>query len=152
MSESPWAWNYPVQDDSVWVVSSGEYSDYRVWCALATKDDAEALAARCNAAGDKWTTYRVESLPTVSPDIQQVEVLYLSCTVTDDGTVINQEQHSEVTWPFETGEPPMRWNWHRTMLGCYLSVIGTDTERVRKVYSERKAWLMSDEALRASIH
>ena len=152
MSESPWAWNYPVQDDSVWVVSSGEYSDYRVWCALATKDDAEALAARCNAASDAWTTYRVESLPTVSPDIQQVQVLYLSCTVTDDGTVIDQERHLRVMWPFQCEEPPLQWSCYRTSNGCRLSVSGSDTERVRKVYSERKAWLMSDEALRASIH
>lgn len=48
----------------------------------------------------------------------------------------------------------MEWGYTRDGLlsgdGGYLIVHGSDHETVRKVFSERHAWLMSDDAARAT--
>jgi len=147
--------------DVVWVVSRGEYSDYRVLCAVkGGKADAETLAARANAAaghdlyGDGYT---VEVLAVVAPDVQKVELLTLQAEIHDDGRVKDLDPRYRVEWPFDPlyDTPRLRWRWVRAPMyrdkGGRLEVWGTDHERVRRVFSDRRAMLMVDDAMRAQV-
>jgi hypothetical protein len=138
----------------VYVISSGEYSDYSVLCACPSKEDAETLVSRMNAAGG--SPYRgdcvVEELAMLPADAQQVEILHMSVTLWDDGRQADEHQHRQVEWPLGY-YVPVRWRWVRAPMhrdkGGRLEVSGTDHERVRKVYGDRRALLLSDDAFRA---
>jgi hypothetical protein len=145
--------------ETVWVISRGSYSDYRVLAQVrGSKKDAELLAARANAAGDDLygDPYEVESLPVVSPDVQKVETLMLIAEIRDQGPSVKDEKVSiRVEWPFDSlyALAKVEWRWVRAPVhqgrGGRLEVWGTDHERVRKVYGDRKAMLLSDDAMRA---
>lgn len=142
---------------SKWVISRGSYSDYRVLCIVdGKKSDAKMLAARMNATGDSWGDgYDIEEMPIVSPDVQRVEILNLTSEISDDGTTQERDPRISVEWPFDSlfGAPDLSWRWVRAPChngkGGRLEVWGTDHERVRKVFSDRRAMLLSDDALRA---
>lgn len=54
-----------MSDKSVWLVSSGSYSDYRVHCAAPSKKAAEVIVDALNA-DDEWTEYfGVERVPVI---------------------------------------------------------------------------------------
>ena len=137
----------------VWALSSGEYSDYHVMCVCPSKEDAGTLAARYNAdSGPFGDAARVESLPVAGPDTQRVEILHLSTTLWDNGTESDTKQHVRTVWPFAdyAGIPgAAAWRWVRAPMhrdaGGRLDVEGIDHERVRKVYSERRAEILADE-------
>lgn len=144
--------------ETVWVISRGAYSDYRVLAVVrGKKKDAELLAARANAAGDSYgDAYEVESLPVVSPDVKKVETLMLIAEIRDEGPVVKEERMNvQVEWPFDSlyALAKTEWRWVRAPIhngkGGRLEVWGTDHERVRKVYGDRKAMLLSDDAMRA---
>lgn len=139
----------------VYVISSGEYSDYRVVCACPSKEDAEQLAARMNGgrSGDYYE-YQVEELALLPGDVQQVETLRLSTTLWDDGRETDTWDRRDVDWPTGTYDhQPVGWRWVRAPMhrnrGGRLDVWGINHERVRKVYGERRALFMTDEAMRS---
>jgi hypothetical protein len=142
--------------ETVWVLSSGEYSDYRVHCVVRGGEaEAEMLAARANADGSHYDSYCAEELPIVSSDVSKVEVLTLVTVVSNDGIAEDAGPRVRVEWPFDAlyGTPTLRWRWVRAPMyndkAGRLEVWGIDHERVRKVFSDRRAALMSDDALRA---
>jgi hypothetical protein len=143
--------------ETIYVVSAGSYSDYRVLCACPTKRDADAVAAKIRAS-DSWKSdARVETLEMVSADVQQVAILRLSETLWDDGTVSEYRDTTAHEWPFDglygDGSVAVRWRWVRAPchngIGGRLEVSGVDHERVRRVFSERKALVRTDDAFRA---
>lgn len=139
----------------MWVVSAGSYSDYRVLAVCDCKKTAVKLVDRYNAGGS-YGYARVESLSYVDdPNISRVEVLSMSTTLWDDGSEDVQDNQFRVEWPFEplyTHEDCV-WRWVRAPIhggkGGRLDVYGTDHERVRKVFGERRALLIMDDAFRA---
>lgn len=145
--------------ETTWVISRGSYSDYRVLAVVrGEKKDAELLAARANASDSNnyGDAYEVESLPVVSPDVEKVETLMLIAEIRDQGPSVKDERVSvRVEWPFDSlyGLVKVEWRWVRAPIhdgkGGRLEVWGTDHERVRKVYGDRKAMLLSDDAMRA---
>lgn len=147
-----------VRTGVVWVVASGSYSDYRVLCACESKADADLLAARIRTTGNwRRDDARVESLPLVrDPNVQRVEILSLQVNIWDDGTTTEDRLNVRVEWPFDAlfdDAVPVQWRWVRAPIhhnkGGRLEVSGTDHERVRKTFSDRRAEILTDDALRA---
>jgi hypothetical protein len=121
------------QVDKVWVVESGEYSDYRVHLACATKEHAEAVAAHMNASRDTYEHYQVASLP-----------LYTECEFP------SRVQHFVYGKPPHTGGRPGEqrfpaWDFDLGLTGDEVEVYGdlwargTDAARVRKAWHDAKA-------------
>lgn len=135
--------------DKIWAVSSGSYSDYRVLACVATEADAVKLATRINETGSWCRDAFVESFPLVAPDIPQVQFLTMSCNVMDDGSCVTQPEHIIVEWPFDGDYPAVKWRWVRTHnKGGRLDASGTDHGRVRRVFSDRRAQLLAEDAFR----
>jgi hypothetical protein len=143
--------------ETVHVISSGSYSDYRVHAVVkGSKADAERLAERANGIKDTYhDDYEIETLPVVTPDVERVSILHIQEQIWDDGTTTDRHEQTSVEWPFDTlyDLSEMTWRWVRAPMhknrGGRLEVRGTDHERVRKVFSDRRAALMVDDALRA---
>lgn len=143
--------------DRIYVVSAGTYSDYAVLCACNSKSDAAIIAKKVTDSGIGWRgDARVESLPVVTSDVAPVSVLRLSENIFDDDRLAGYDEQVRVEWPFDSlfGDAvPLHWRWVRAPIhegkGGRLEVSGTDHERVRKVFSERKALLRTDDAFRA---
>lgn len=140
----------------MWAVATGQYSDYRVLCVCDSKERAEQVAAalRADSDGDR-SDARVESMPFVDYDPEKVTVFHMTVTVWDDGTVDeDREPWSTSEWPFDQWEPLDRvaWRWVRAPMhkgnGGRLDIRGTDRARVRRVYSDRKAQLLAEDAFR----
>lgn len=143
---------------TMWVISSGSYSDYRVQAVCDSKETAETIVARANAdrSGGYRSEYEVEELVYMDdPKVQKVETLRLSVTIWDDGTETQDTQAYDVEWPFDSlyGLTECEWRWVRAPVhdgkGGRLDIRGTDHERVRKVFGERRALIHSDDAFRS---
>lgn len=50
---------------TVWAVTKGEYSDYRVLCVCPTQKQAQLVAAAYNEDSDRWKDARVEMMAYV---------------------------------------------------------------------------------------
>lgn len=138
----------------IWVVSTGEYSDYRVMCACPTKADANAVMKKYNESGDNWSDARVEQLPVVEASVEQIDVLTMEITIQDDDSLRDRGQRIRTEWPFDSLYPhsPVTWRWvrapiHRGQAGR-LEVSGTDHTRVRRVFSDKQAELLASPGLR----
>ena len=143
--------------DHIYVVARGEYSDYSVLCACPSRKDAEAIAAKGNADEDVYGELRVERLPVYDASVQQAHVLNMTVTIWDDGRATAEHTVVRPEWPFDILNEdellPVVWRWVRAPThdgkGGRLDVRGTDHERVRRVFSDRRAAIMADPALRA---
>lgn len=138
---------------TIWVVAAGAYSNYSVLCACQTKQDAEALVARMVAETDNGGWYsdaRAECLPVVTGDVEKIVLLTKSTDLFDNGDEIAREDRRESVWPFDSANA-CAWSWTRSSTPDrgHLNVRGFDHERVHKVFSERRAMLIADGALRA---
>lgn len=141
----------------MYAVARGEYSDYRVMCVCPTEADAETVAMKFNhGSGRGYDAARVETIDLVTGDVERVAVLVLSTTLWDSGKESDQRERTSVEWPFDSfyGADAVSWRWVRAPIhqrkGGRLDVHGTDHELVRKVFSDRRAWLMTDGAASAS--
>ena len=137
-----------MSDKSVWVVSSGSYSDYRVHCAAPSKQSAKAIVAALN--GD----YFIEQVPVIDK-AEKVTIYGLEAIITDDGTVREESVRDRDEWNVNPLYPerlrPVTVRWVRALIyhqAGRLEVYGLDEERVRKTYSDMRAQLLADPALR----
>lgn len=132
--------------ESSWIVTQGEYSDYRVMCVCPSEDEARRVAER--VGGD------VEEVPLASlADVHTASVLTMSCTVeATTGQVFFESVRARLVHEFgedpdepaviaSVGDAPRhRYSFQGpSVIGFEVVVYGTDHERVRKSYSERKA-------------
>jgi hypothetical protein len=150
-----------MSDKTVFVISSGSYSDYSVHGVLDVKTRAEAndMVARINAIDDGGFSgpYRVEGLSIIAPDVERVSTLIIEQNIWDDGSASEPETRYHCDWPFDSiFEPgPLVWRWVRAPghkgKGGRLEVSGTDHERVRKVFSDRSAMLRAGDPLRGRV-
>ena len=136
--------------DRVWLVSSG----YRVHCAAPSKKAAQGIAAELNADDKEWSRYFVERVPVIKK-AERVTIYGVEAIVTDDGTV-REESVDRDEWNVDPLYPerlrPVTVRWVRAPIyhqAGRLEVYGTDEERVRKTYSDMRAQLLADPALRS---
>lgn len=140
--------------DRVWLVSSGSYSDYRVHCAAPSKRAAKEIAAALNADQERGR-FMVESLPVIDR-AEQVTVYGIEAIITDAGTVREESVRDRDEWNVDPLYPyrlcPVTIRWVRAPIyngqAGRLEVYGTDRERVGKTFSDMKAQLVADPALR----
>ena len=139
-----------MSDKSVWVVSSGSYSDYRVHCAAPSKKAAKAIVDAFN--GD----YFIEQVPVIDK-AEKVTIYGVEAIVTDNGTVREESVRDRDEWNIDPLYPqrlrPVTVRWFRAPIyngrAGRLEVYGLDEERVRKTYSDMRAQLLADPALRS---
>lgn len=142
------------QSKYTYVIARGQYSDYRVLCACPSKAKAKALATKMNALKpDYQSPYMVEALPKADESVERIATLYLEVEIRDGGGVGDETQRETLDWPFEMTvqqHKEVQWMWRRisTHQSGVLTVYGTDPERVRHVFGEKKAWLQYDLAAR----
>ena len=143
-----------MSDKSVWLVSSGSYSDYRVHCAAPSKRGAREIVAALNGA-DEWTKYFVEQVPVIEK-AERITVYGIKAIIEDAGTVREESVRDREEWNVNPLRPerlrPVTVRWVRALIyhqAGRLEVYGTDRERVRKTFSDLKAQLLVDPALRS---
>ncbi len=133
----------------MFAVSSGSYSDYQVLCVCPTKADAEAVAALVNEH-IQFEHAEVESLPLITGDMEWPCRLTMQVRIREDATTdAKPDQHEK--WPPWNELPSVEWAWDREFKAVpagWLTVTGKDHERVRKVFSDRRAELIAVESLR----
>jgi hypothetical protein len=140
-------------DGTVWVVSSGSYSDYRVHCAAPSKKAAQGIVDALN--GDETYNYFIEQVPVIDK-AEKVTIYGVEAIVTDRGTVREESVRDRDEWNVDPLYPerlrPVTVRWVRAPIyngqAGRLEVYGTDRERVRKTFSDMKAQLVVDPALR----
>jgi hypothetical protein len=151
-----------VSDKTIWAVSSGDYSDYGVTAVFASKESAEAYAAIENQDDDP-TAYgdaRVEEFTYFEVLPPHVVVLLVSQRVGGapypHDYLIRPEpyEHKSVVWGNAAAAQPAcnatqsRRDHPTVGRGCGhtidVRVVGTDHERVRKVFSEQVAQAKAD--------
>ena len=141
---------------SLWAVTKGSYSDYRVLCICDSKDRAKRIASL--PAKDRYSDDRqVEEILFFDRDPVTITTYSMSEELLDDGTTNAFHEDLRSEWEFDMLYPahnrPVVWRWVRAPYiekrGGRLNVSGTDLERVRKVFSDRKAMIRTDDAMRA---
>lgn len=143
--------------DRVYVVTKGCYSDYRIVAAFSDREAAELMAGSedDDGYGRRVETFKVWSLGESMPTVVSLD---MGATITETGAIANEreDERRHLLVDLATGEPkdgpdgfhvvhPYRWSFHNP-LAFRFSVSGTDLERVRKVYSERRAEYLADYA------
>jgi hypothetical protein len=102
-------------DGTVWVVSSGSYSDYRVHCAAPSKKAAQRSSTRSMPA-DNWTKYLVERVPVIEK-AERVTIYGVEAIITDNGTVREESVRDRDEWNVDPLYPerlrPVTVRWVR---------------------------------------
>ena len=141
--------------DRVWLVSSGSYSDYRVHCAAPSKKAARGIVDALNG-DDEWIKYFVEQVPVIEK-AERVTIYGIEAIIEDAGTVCEESVLDRDEWNVVPLYPerlrPATARWVRAPIyngkAGRLEVYGTDRERVRKTFSDMRAQLLVDPALRS---
>lgn len=139
---------------SVWLVSSGSYSDYRVLCAAPSKKAAQGIVAALNEA-DESIRHFVERVP-VFEKAERVTIYGLEAVIEDAGTVHRRSVRERDEWNVDPLLPerlrPVAVRWVRAPIyngqAGRLEVYGTDRELVGTTFSTMKARLVGDPELR----
>ena len=142
-----------MSDESVWVVSSGSYSDYRVHCAAPSKKAAQGIFDVLNG-DDEWTKYFLEEVP-VFEKAERITVYGFEAVIADDGTVREESVCNRDEWNVNPLYPerlrPVTVRWVRAPIyhqAGRLEVYGTDLELVRETFFNAKSQLVADPGLR----
>lgn len=139
---------------TMWAVSCGEYSDYRVLCICDSKKHAKAAV---KALGEKnGDNAFIERINYLDRDPRRVEIHFRSLEIYDIGTTGQYVERVRSTWDFDEDAEdlvPAKWRWVRAPYiatrGGRLEVSGLDGERVAQIFSDRRAMILSEPALRA---
>lgn len=132
----------------MWMISTGEYSDYRICAVCADKSTAENWAAAMNGES-KYDTYRVETVGLIDSGEPPSKVTHwrVNVELRDDGQVEQRGPFSNTNWKWASydGLPPTRPHVRYVRAPCHnnmggrLEVWGDDEQKVLKVMSERIA-------------
>lgn len=137
--------------ETIYAVSTGSYSDYRVRATFELEEDAKISAEAMNAQ-DEWAEARVEVLsyyPAGQTPTSQT-VYYHGAHVQDNGVVTSEYDHGFVEWDFEAfqtfenNRPDVRF--HRGTGVGSLTVSGLDKQAVDQSFSDNLA------RIKANIH
>lgn len=144
--------------ETMWAVTHGSYSDYTVLCVCPSKDVAERVAAKIKGAPGTWNTSpEIQEFHVATDDTQPVDILTMRVELWDDGTESDYRETRDLRWPWDWGyTPDLQWRWWRASIhqrqGGTLLVSGSDHERVRRVFSDRRAQVKSEDAFRLKNH
>lgn len=121
---------------SVYLVTRGEYSDYRVVGAYSTRKLAEDYYSR-RSSGDEYGNYQIEEYPL---DCEDEEVPYICVHLKDSGDVAYEGKALKVTFslPDRLNEEMQDIKFYGGNMWRYYTWVQTD-DRVRavKVATER---------------
>lgn len=137
--------------NTVHLVTTGTYSDYRVIAAYTSRKLAKEAAAMM---GDN---YHMETIDLHDALPSRIVIHTIQCNLWDDGTADGLEACTRTEWDHDALWPehvrPVGTRWVRAPIhggrGGRLEVVGTDEQRVQQQFSDMRAALMSDPALRA---
>jgi hypothetical protein len=119
----------------VYVVTSGEYSDYQIRHVFARREDAESYPL-----GDAVKEMEVHEGPV---ETRPWHALTWNPALPDGKARTDSHDNPyELSWPqdFDGDERHLTHQWHRGgMTGPVLYIGGWDLQRVRKAYSEQRA-------------
>lgn len=143
-----------MSDKSVWLVTSGSYSDYSVHCAAPSEEAAQGIVDALNTPG-KWARYFVEQVPVIEK-AQRVTIYGIEAVIEDAGTVCEESVLDREEWNVDPLYPerlrPVTVRWVRAPIyngkAGRLEVYGTDRERVRETFFNAKNQLVADPGLR----
>lgn len=133
----------------IWLVSSGSYSDYSIFCAAPSEEEAGKIAAKMNdKEKNRWDDYEVESFPLVTSDeLVYREYLVLSSHnqwAAKPPRPAHEREWSRMGWEFGKPTCEVIGTGGVQEDGSYsLTVQGSDIERVRKVYAEKIAEIVA---------
>lgn len=143
---------------TIWAVSSGSYSDYRVLFLCDSEELAESAAKSLYADPESWhSDARVEEMELYSRLPERVPYITFLAEIRDVGGVVSERSIPTIEHEGASYEPliPCQWRWVRAPvhhgLGGRLEVSGTDHELCRKVYGEKRALLVADAVFRAQV-
>lgn len=142
---------------TMWAISSGSYSDYRVTAVCESKEIAEATVAKMNLleGNSSYDEYGIEELPVLDESIHRVIIHHMNVEIRDAGGTGAERQWNTPVWSFDEEAVEVAWRWIRAPMyngkAGRLDVWGTDQERVRKVLGDQRAMLMADDAYRARV-
>lgn len=124
---------------TIYAVSTGSYSDYRVECLFELKEDANKFADELNALDDPYVEefiiFEAGSEPEKVIEYRGIIVL------NDDFSTGDPSYHSRETWIHSANVPirPSVEYFRRPSKSGLLMVYGRTDVSVRKVISERVA-------------
>jgi hypothetical protein len=136
---------------TLWAVTQGCYSDYRVLCVCPTEAIAELVAEKYNAT-ERYGDAITEEFPLIDDcDPEPIPVLWMRTRLCDASHETDREEWIEVYWPFDMSpddvvNAAVSWSWARAADWGTLRVGGVDHERVRRVFSQKRAELMTTPA------
>ena len=139
----------------VYGIASGQYSDYSVHCIVETEDEARKLVEKLNRTKDRYQgLYEIQELPMVDSTVERQSVLYLNEILMDSGKQADRHESTRLEWPWEGYDFGRAvWRWIRAPFlddkGGRLELHGTDHDLVRKIFEEKRAALIMDDAYRA---
>ncbi len=133
---------------TMYAVSRGSYSDYGVLCLCDSEQVANKIAKKVGSEAF------VESFVVVDESVSQDRVLKISQVLWDDGSEGGVREFIDEEWPWDLYTThSCKWRWVRAPShkgkGGRLEVNGSDHERVRKVFTEKRTMLKANPALAA---
>ncbi len=136
---------------TMYAVSRGDYSDYGVLCLCESEQVANRIAKKVGSRA--FDESFVESFVVVDESVSQDRVLRISQVLWDDGSEKSVREFIDEEWPWDSSTHSCRWRWVRAPShkdkGGRLEVNGSDHERVRKVFTEKRTILKANPALAA---
>ena len=119
----------------IYIVTSGEYSDYCIEAVFSTKEKADAFLVDRYGA-EQYGRYEVWEIDAEWEPY--VDYLNMTVTVYPNGEIEERESAGKsATAPACESRKPWRREWGRPSVGA--NVWGRDLARVRKRYSELRA-------------
>lgn len=126
---------------SVWMVTEGEYSDYRVVGVFSTEERAKKFVATF-PRDSRWFTHGqdIEEVP-LDPALDQVNagMLVYFVRMSRDGVASDVEHVS----PRFTEPTYLNWGWD-VRGNLYMSVWATDPTHAVKIVNEYRAQLIAN--------
>ncbi len=153
-----------VQTPEMWVVTSGEYSHYRVACICDSEERARRIAAMLGTSAVGWYDHvDVATIPYLDVDPEIVEEHRRRVTIDGNGAGTADHRVTKF-WEFDGYRGPvplLAWRWEGQPLDRdattgelvwastgHLTVWGSDAEAVARVFSDRCAEFIADPARR----
>lgn len=150
-----------------WILTTGEYDDYKVIGVFDSEDDADAAVSRI-ASDPNLSHLMVEEVPRALPTFMHVhvcDVLHLTSEIAWDGRVINRRDESSVDVvngladddavavtsdayaEFESSKrATSMFIGGKAVMGVRVSAFGRDTARVDAEHASMLAAVVADPA------
>lgn len=138
--------------ETITAISSGEYSDYGINYLCKTEDDARKIMERL---GNHYNEFLEEFNVVTFDELVFRDTLNLSVVLNcEQGTFEQSNENPSVTVYLPGQDVPLKkiyWQqrhrpydkWNRK-LATSLHVFGDDPDRIRQIFSDRKAELLAN--------